>query len=202
MPLINNKISINGMLSESELKDILRDVEGQISPSEMYFLYQLSQEISNDSVIVEIGAYRGKSTLCLALGSFNGNKSQIYSIDPHEFFTGVMGGKFGPDDVQALYENLAQFPVGNLVFVICLTSKQVAPTWNKNIGLLWIDGDHKHQSVVDDFRGFKPFLKNTSLIAFHDNNYDGVKGAIDLLSENEIAVISTCHTITLARLKN
>lgn len=181
----------------------LKNIQGQISDDELYELYLLAKEVKHNDCIVEIGAFRGKSTIALALGTKSAEKCTVYSIDPHENFIGVAGGSFGPIDLAKKYENIVKMGVGQFIKCICLPSEQVCKNWNRPIGLLWIDGDHKYESVLNDFLGFKTNLSEESFIVFHDNNMEDVKKAInDLAQGEEIKIAREIHRITIAKLFN
>ena len=47
------------------------------------FLYEAVKKCAGRGVIVEIGSWKGKSTVSLGLGSRERNKIKIYAIDPH-----------------------------------------------------------------------------------------------------------------------
>ena len=131
--------------------DAALSVDGQISRDEAKTLIHLGSNVPSNNVIVEIGTYRGRSAVALALGSRLGAGVRVYAIDPHTEFRGVMGGRFGPQDMAALYRNLVKAQVGDTVAVVCLPSLVVARTWSKRtIGLLWIDGDHTYEAVRAD----------------------------------------------------
>lgn len=149
------------------LKKIL-SVEGQISPSECLLLFDLASQVSS-GCIVEIGSYRGKSTVALALGSLANSRVPIYAIEPHEPFEGVLGGDFGPKDRIKFFENILRTGVGEIVHLVNLSSEVVSKGWNKEISLLWIDGDHRYKAVKRDFVCWETFVVKGGLIAFHDS---------------------------------
>src|SRR5437868_8006845 len=66
-----------------------------ISAEELLFLEGLAREVQPPECIVEVGSYRGRSTAALAAGSRAGGGAAVYAIEPHEQFTGVLGGQFG-----------------------------------------------------------------------------------------------------------
>jgi Methyltransferase domain len=49
-----------------------------------------------------------------------------------------------------------------------MTSKEAAREWRQPIRLLWIDGDHRYESVKQDFLLWEPFVVNGGIIAMHD----------------------------------
>lgn len=159
-----------------------RKIEGQISPKELRVLVRLASKVAPDNVVVEIGTYRGRSTVALAFGSRIGGGCRVYTIDPHFDFKGVKGGEFGPKDMAALYANLSKAGVGETVAVVCLPSLASAKAWTeKNVGLLWMDGDHSYEGVRGDFEAWFPWLVSDGVVAFHDIDAPGVKQLLDEL---------------------
>src|SRR5438552_18740393 len=69
-------------------------VTGMISDAEALFLHDLAGKAR--SAIVEVGTYRGRSTVALATAARP--EVPVFAIDPHERFLGVLGGEFGPED--------------------------------------------------------------------------------------------------------
>ncbi|MBI4716909.1 MAG: class I SAM-dependent methyltransferase [Planctomycetes bacterium] len=154
-----------GRSAPVDLKTVLT-VEGQISAEECRLLYDLAA--AAPGAIVEIGSYRGRSTVALALGSRAGNGAAVFAIEPHEPFTGVLGGRFGPDDRVAFFENLLRCRVVDLVHLVGLPSQAAVRAWDRPIGLLWIDGDHSLEAVRGDFSLWGAHVIPGGLIALHD----------------------------------
>ncbi len=151
----------------------------QMGEGELRVLRTLASQVPAGLDVVEIGSYRGNSTIALAEGSAAGNRVRVYAVDPHVPFVGVKGGVFGPADQAALYRNLSTFGVGELVAVVCLPSATVARAWtNESVGLLWIDGDHRYESVRLDLEAWYPHVAPGGIIAFHDCDSEGVRRII------------------------
>lgn len=153
--------------------------EGQIAQVEAELLVWLASQVPAEQVIVEIGSYRGRSAIALALGSLLGNGVRVYAVDPHLDFTGVKGGEFGPSDMARLYRNLDVAGVGRIVAVVALPSVMIGRAWFEsdewnNVGLLWIDGDHRYEAVRDDFETWAPCVAVGGWLAFHDSLAPGV----------------------------
>src|SRR5579872_4668202 len=65
------------------IEDVLTSVDGWLHPKEARLLYRLASQCRARGAIVEIGSWKGKSTICLARGSIAGGKTPIHAIDPH-----------------------------------------------------------------------------------------------------------------------
>jgi hypothetical protein len=132
-----------------------------IGEPEADLLTRLASEV-DEGCIVEVGSWRGMSTIALAKRA----RVPVYAIEPHEHFTGVLGGTFGPDDRRAFFENLLRARVVEKVRLVNLSSEVVAPGWRLPVGLLWIDGDHRYEAVRRDLTCWEPHLRGK--VAFHD----------------------------------
>ena len=144
------------------------DVEGMLGNEETLALTELAATVSAGR-IVEIGSYRGRSTVALALGVKAAGEAEVVSIDPHFTFTGVYGGQFGPADRVAFFENLLRCGVADRVRVIELPSQEASRAWSSPIELLWIDGDHADEAVRRDFDEWEPHVVTGGMIALHDS---------------------------------
>lgn len=140
-------------------------VEGMISEAEAKALMRLAAEVPAEACIVEVGSYRGRSTTALALGA---DGAPVYAIEPHESFSGLYGGEFGPADRRAFFANLLRAGVVERVRLVNLSSEVASEGWTRPIGLLWIDGDHSEEGVRRDFEAWARYLRPGGLVAFHD----------------------------------
>lgn len=155
--------------------------ESMVTFEEGLLLYRLAKAV-REGCIVEVGTYRGGSTVFLGHGSLDGNKVQIYAIDPHERFVGVLGGQFGPQDRTAFYKTMLASGCSEIVSLINLTSEIFAPRWTKKISLLWLDGDHRYAGVRKDFECWVSHLTDQGVIAFDDAT-DDMLGPYQLIDE-------------------
>ncbi len=179
-------------------------VEGQISSAEAMVLFKLARDLAPNSAIVELGSYRGRSTIALALGARHGAKNRVYAIDPHEQFQGVLGGSFGPADMAQLYRNITKAGVGDLVAVVCLPSVAVAQSWKaRRIGLLWIDADHRYDAVRADLEAWLPRMTPNAIVALHDIQSAGVGQAVcESIQSGELMTIGTVDSLGLYKVSN
>lgn len=135
--------------------------------------------------IVEIGSYRGRSTIALAHGlQESGNtKNLVYAIESHQPFVGIHGGEFGPADRDAFYKNVTASGLVQRIALVNLPSENAARAWDAKIGLLFIDGDHRYEAVALDARLWIPALVHGGLVIFDDARHsdDGPSRVIDEL---------------------
>jgi predicted O-methyltransferase YrrM len=157
----------SGILTSRDLKRVMR-TEGMIDALEAQELARLAAATDGQHAIVEVGSWRGRSTVALALGALRGQKASVFAIDPHEEFTGLLGGQFGNSDRTHFFRNLLGAGVVEQVRLINASSELIAPGWSRPIGTLWIDGDHSYEGVARDVRCWEPHVVSGGSIVFHD----------------------------------
>ena len=78
-------------------------------------------------------------------------------------------------------------------------SSELAKVWNRDIRLLWIDGDHTYSGTKLDFDAFSPFLSDGAIIAIHDvlHNFEGSIRVFmeDVLLSNHFGPAGMCGSI-------
>jgi len=161
-------IDLLEIVKKSDFAEYFAKTEGMINLEEARLLYELAKNTKEDC-IVEVGSYRGRSTVALGLGSLDGHQVPVFSIEPHEEFLGILGGVFGPQDRGAFYQAMIDTSCYLIVRLINLSSEKVAPNWDRKIGLLWIDGDHSYEGVRRDFDCWLPHLAAGVTIALDDS---------------------------------
>jgi hypothetical protein len=149
------------------IDEFLARTEGWTSFTEAKLLYELAREVRS-GCIVEIGAYRGRTTVALGRGSLDGHRVPVFAIEPHRPFVGVLGGRFGPADSGAFYQAILETGCYHVVRLVSLSSEQVTPGWREPVALLWIDGDHRYEAVRRDFDSWRPHLMPGARVAFDD----------------------------------
>lgn len=159
-----------------ETKNFANKIEGWLSEKEGKLLYNLARNCKGNGIIVEIGSWKGKSTIFLGNGSKNGKKINIYAIDSH---TGSSEHKKRYGEIWTYKEfkkNIKDAKVNDLIIPIIKTSEEAAKTFNKPIELIFIDGAHEYKLVKLDFDLWFPKVINGGIIAFHDTiGWDGPK---------------------------
>lgn len=168
-------------MTQDELSVILQGVAGWLGVEEAYHLYTLASQVT-DGVIVEIGAYHGRSTLALGHGA-SIHKTYVYSIDPHH--NHEQGGiVFDDNDGRWWMENVIEdWRVAQVVKPVFLPSELVGACWDIPIGLLFIDGIH--DNVASDFNYYSAWLTPAGRVAMHDSTgaWDAPTALVNFLCE-------------------
>jgi predicted O-methyltransferase YrrM len=142
------------------VKPSIADVPGWLTDEEGEALYDLARRCTGRGAIVEIGSWKGKSTICLGLGSRAGNGVRIFAIDPHADY------RFG--DFKA---NVERAGIADLVTPIPSLSQAAAGGFDEPIELLFVDGSHEYDLVLEDFEQWVPKVVDGGWVAFHDTTW-------------------------------
>lgn len=150
-------------------------LEGWLSRREIMFLYRAARQ-AQGGAIVEVGSYKGRSTVCLACGSRDGHRVPVHAIDPH--VSSMQEDLREGSSWETFQRNVRQAEVEDLVVPWVCRSRDVFPRWREPISLLWIDGDHSYESTREEILKFTPFLQDGAVVAFHDLPLQGVQRVI------------------------
>lgn len=175
---------------------VIQDMDGWLSPKEASILCRLAKGCTGRGEIIEIGSWKGRSTVCLATGSRAGAGTKITAIDPHT-------GSSEHGDVHTFDEftkNINDKGVADMVEPIVDFSANVGKNWDKPVELLWIDGAHEYEYVLEDYEVWEPHLVEGGVIAFHDSPMPGVWKVIEdhLYKGDKFHSIGFVHGITYA----
>ncbi len=161
-----------------DLREVLDDawqaaknVPGFLGEEEARFLGMVAACVPSQGSIVEIGSFKGKSTVMLAKVSQHYRLGSVVAIDPHNFYNPKLEEyRTAPDasSYDEFLKNLDAAGVSDMVDARRAFSRDVATSWNSPIRFLWIDGDHSYPGAKADFDGFFPCVTPGGIVAFHD----------------------------------
>jgi len=168
--------------SFDELLDAVKDVEGWMSPDQAKRLFTASQGARQGDVIVEIGSFRGRSTVILAGAAADG--VEVVAIDPHA------GNDRGPQEFEGFEQeasednrvfnaNLAAAGVAHRVRHVRAFSDKAHDEVTSRISVLYIDGAHRYGPARTDIRDWGARVAPGGTMLIHDSFSSlGVTGAI------------------------
>ncbi len=157
---------------EPFVKDLVYEiaaVEGFLSDNESRFLALLAAVPTAHGEVLEIGSFKGRSTVILARAAKFAGDASINAVDPMNAPSETdpsLGGDTSsfPD----FKKNLENHGVTECVRHHKMLSTELAETWDRPLRLLWIDGDHTHKGTELDLDSFLPFLADGAIVAMHD----------------------------------
>lgn len=131
----------------------VRDVDGWMSPDQAERLYRAALSTRPGDQIVEIGSFRGRSTIVLA--SAANSEAKVVAIDPHA------GNDRGPQEIEGFAQqaatdhevfnaNLAAAGVTNRVSHVRKFSDDAHGDVEGQIAVLYIDGAHRFAPARKD----------------------------------------------------
>lgn len=146
----------------ADFKDRIESVEGLLLSGEDEFLFNMSAQMPEDGVIVEMGSYLGKSSVSLGFPCL-GTKRKLYCIDlwgTESWFT-------------SWKETINKFGLSDHVIPLRGFAGDVLRDWEKltggvKIDFLFNDTSHCLPSILNEFVLAYPLVKNNGMIVMHD----------------------------------
>lgn len=197
---------------ERDLIEKTKGIEGFLTGHEGLFLYWAVKNLARiDGVIVEIGSWKGKSTVFLGQAAKETN-SQVFAVDPHEGVRSAANsncelrimnhGRNKKSTFGEFRENIEDVGVKDLISPIVATSEEAVKNWDKPIKFLFIDGLHDYKNCLFDFEHWGKFLADGGIVALHDSfcMWDGPeKVALEkLLKSDDFKFLGVINSITYA----
>ncbi len=166
------------MTTETDLR--AEAIEGWMSRQELEWL---SEQASRCNLIVEIGVWRGRSTmaicdscpgLVIAIDHFRGNRDQQVCRDAAE-----------AEDLFAIArKNLSEHIDSRRLVLKAIDSRDAIAILHRDVGrtvdMVFIDGGHDFDIVLGDIQNYRKLIKEGGMICGHDLNEDGVFKAVEL----------------------
>jgi len=168
------------------------DIPGWLTEEEGHALYELAR----GKVVLEIGSYCGRSTVCIAQAA-----ERVHAVDPFD-------GRGTPDPTSTLEIfklTLSDFDVsGKVTTHIGTSAEAILP---EGFDMAFIDGAHDFRSVMTDVAIARKVLKPGGLLVFHDyrtfpGEYDsrwdeGVTNAVTALLNSGMKLLSRHGSIAV-----
>ena len=150
----------------------LEGVDGWLSDDQAQALYDLAAECRAGERIVEIGSFRGRSTIVIASAAPDG--AEVIAIDPHA------GNDRGPQEISgyeteaeqdrlAFEHNLSGAGVRDRVRHVRAPSLEAHGAVDDPIRLLYIDAAHRFAPARADIRDWGRRLADGGVLAIHDS---------------------------------
>ena len=158
-----------------DLDDVMAmvaDVEGWMTPGQAATLYDAAGACPPSGTIVEIGSFRGRSTIVLAAAAEP--SVAVIAVDPHA------GNDRGPqeidgfadeaaDDHAAFNANLAAARVDGRVRHVRKFSDDAHDDVDGAIDLLYVDGAHRYAPARSDIRSWGDRVADGGTMLIHDS---------------------------------
>lgn len=150
----------------------VRDVDGWMSPDQAERLYRAAAGTRSGDQIVEIGSFRGRSTIVLASAAADG--VPVVAIDPHA------GNDRGPEEIEGFASeaatdhdvfnaNLAAAGVTDRVRHVRSFSNEAHADVMGEIAVLYIDGAHRFAPARADIVDWGARVSPGGTMLIHDS---------------------------------
>ncbi len=185
---------------ERTLADIA-DIEGWLRPEQARALWSAASKVRGPGRIVEIGSYRGRSTVVLARAIHP--DVEFVAIDPHagnDRGPGQWDGEAeeGGADQRSFRANLDRTGVAERIRYVRARSQDALDDVTGPIDLLYIDGAHRYRVVVGDLAGWGSRVRPGGTLMIHDAfNSVGVTSALmrRMLLSPEFRYVRRCQSL-------
>ncbi|MDI3545103.1 MAG: 1-O-methyltransferase [Rikenellaceae bacterium] len=146
----------------------------QLTKIERLLLYKLALSLKENSVIVEIGSYLGASASFLASAAKEKNHI-VFCVDTWKNDAMSEGERDTFDEFCKNTQHLQKY-----IRTLRGKSVEIAKTFNNEIDLLFIDGDHSYEGVRADVEAWLPKVKDGGIVVFHDIGWaEGVQRVVN-----------------------
>ncbi len=147
-------------------------VEGWLSEDQARRLFDRARAVAPGGTILEIGSFRGRSTIVLAKAAAEGVK--VLAVDPHA------GDDRGPRQIHGTSDqgetdrdvfiaNLARAGVGDKVTHVRLPSGHALVHLDGPLDLLYVDGAHRYRAASGDLVAYGARVRPGGTMLVHDS---------------------------------
>lgn len=162
---------LNGLGGHTADDERVASIEGWITQKQARLLGRLAADLPAGTTVIEIGAFRGKSTAALTLAA--DESVDVITVDPHN---GVDRGpnetrpahELGDEDHRALHANLARLGLDDRVTHLRCTSDEASERTPARAELVFVDGSHRMKQASVDVRVWRGRVAPGGYLAVHD----------------------------------
>lgn len=153
-------------------------IKGWMSINELKWLAIHAQQ---SPVIVEVGCFHGRSTRALV----DNCSGMVYAVDtwPNQYIKddGKPLMEIGDPVLQAFIRNISEPQSQALLVILRKTLSQAIPDIMSRVDMVFLDGDHRYENVLEDISAAERIIKPGGLICGHDfthEDWPGVRKAV------------------------
>ena len=180
------------------------DVEGWMTEGQGRALFDAARSCPSGGTVVEIGSFRGRSTIVMALAAVD--DVEVVAIDPHA------GNDRGPQEIDGFADEAAD---DHATFVANLTRAGVldrvrhlrmfsddALEHVEVVDVLYIDGAHRYAAALADIRHWGAKVTDGGTLLIHDSfSSIGVTAAIvrELVASPRFRYVGRTRSLAIYR---
>jgi predicted O-methyltransferase YrrM len=169
------------------LFDLAEQAKGFLDPGEGRRLYEVACQASPSGPCLEIGSYCGKSAVYIG-AACRRYEATLFSIDHHRGSEEHQPGElyfdadlfdpfhFRVDTLRHFRETLFAANLENTVIPLVTSSTLAARHWSTPLSLVFIDGGHAYDTVLNDYLSWNRHILPGGFLVFHDIYPDPADG--------------------------
>jgi predicted O-methyltransferase YrrM len=154
-------------------------IQGWTKESELQFLYETAQTMPPGARVVEVGSWKGRSTVVLADGLRDVEGARLFAVDT---FAGdaEIAADYGRVEGREIEDEFRRNTAGiDFLEVVVADSREGAGHFeDESIDWVFIDADHSYPSVRADIAAWAPKVRPGGLLSGHDYGRSGVTDAV------------------------
>jgi predicted O-methyltransferase YrrM len=155
---------------------------------EAALLYRLARRVEPGATVVEIGRFKGGTTLMLASALPEG--AELWSYDLH---VALRPDLTGPQLDAELEQALARYGLSDRVTLVVGDSRTAVPP-PRPVSLVFVDGDHTYEGARADYERWRELVAPGAELLFHDavdvggygNHYPGIARLVDEIERDDM----------------
>lgn len=156
-----------------------KKIKGFLKHTEGLALYENTKEVCVHGNAAEIGSYCGKST-CYIAQACKENNSLLYAIDHHRGSEEQQKGQeYFDEEIFDVLENrintyplflknIKEYELDNFIKPMVMDSISASKEISEALDFIFIDGSHTYESARNDYKYWKPKLRDGGILAIHD----------------------------------
>lgn len=149
----------------------VQGVDGWLTDAQAQRLYERGSALDGGTRVVEIGSYRGRSAIVLALAV--DGRAEVIAIDPHagsdrgpQQIEGTLSE--GEEDNRVFRQNLARAGVTDRIRHLRAPSQAALGSVPGDLGLLYVDGAHRYGPAMADIARWGARVRPGGHMLVHD----------------------------------
>jgi hypothetical protein len=155
-----------------ELANAISEIEGWTDFETAWVIHEVARCFpiaARDITIVELGCWKGRSTIALALGAKSRGGGRVYAIDPHTGSEQTIYLCGRVDTYEEFLRNIKAARLSEFVEPIRNTAHQARGRFlDSFVHLLFVDGSREYDQVVEYMNDWSTALVEGALVGFRD----------------------------------
>lgn len=158
------------------IADKVKNIQGWVPDTSGMGLYQIARFGNHNGLVVELGSWKGRSTVWLASGIKARGNGSVYAVDTWKgsetetIHKELLSGYKENQLYDEFTNNLKSAGIFEQVFPIISDTGEAAKKWDaaNEIGLLFVDASHEYEGAKADFIAWGKFVQIGGFIVFDD----------------------------------